>query len=105
MGTGNGVSTFFTNLNERLLAAGLPRWNIGPYPVEPIVSVAAVLAVMFLGLSGFLIVALLFFLSNMGGANNSTRPTSTQGGGAQTDDHSRRSGGRSVFGGSGHTLK
>ena len=109
MGAAGGVSSFFTNLNQRLLDAGLPRWNLGSYPVEPIMTVGTLLAVMFFGLAGLLMAAFLFFVTNMGGATGSatgtTQPTNTPGGGSSGHSSGNpSSGNRTVFGGSGHTL-
>ena len=56
-------ASIFTEVNQKLRETGIPSWNIGPYVVEPIVSVAAVIAVLFFGLPGLLIVAALFFVS------------------------------------------
>ncbi|XP_050394687.1 protein FAM241B [Patella vulgata] len=58
-GEGGQVS-IFDSLNQRLLALGLPRWNAGPYVIEPIVSVAFLLAGLFLGIPGLLMGLVLF---------------------------------------------
>ncbi|XP_002738922.1 protein FAM241B-like [Saccoglossus kowalevskii] len=47
--------------NQKLLDAGFPRWNLGPYVVEPIATVGMLLAMMFFGLQGLLFAGLLFF--------------------------------------------
>lgn len=52
--------SIFDSLNQRLLAAGIPRWNVGPYTVEPIVSVGFILAGLLMGIKGLLFAAVLF---------------------------------------------
>ena len=59
----NGMASVFDNLNNRLLEAGIPRWNAGPYVVEPIVSMGFVLAGLLIGWHGLIFAALLFFIS------------------------------------------
>lgn len=63
-GQGQGQQVnMFDVLNQRLLNYGVPRWNAGPYVVEPIVSVGFVLAGLFMGLKGILFGGLLFFVT------------------------------------------
>lgn len=57
---GPGVSPFDT-INEHLLAAGFPRWQVAGSTVEPIVTVAFLLAFVMLGVKGLLLGALLFY--------------------------------------------
>ncbi|XP_064613885.1 protein FAM241B-like [Liolophura sinensis] len=57
---GGQTVSIFDSLNQRLLAAGIPRWNIGPYAVEPIVSVGFILAGLLMGIKGLLFAAVLF---------------------------------------------
>ena len=38
--------SIFDQLNDRLISAGFPRWNLGQNVVEPIVSVALILALV-----------------------------------------------------------
>ena len=52
----------FSELNTRLLNAGFPRWNVGQNVVEPVASVALILALIFFGLRGVLLVGLVWFL-------------------------------------------
>ncbi|CAC5392856.1 unnamed protein product [Mytilus coruscus] len=63
---GQSVSVF-TVVNQKLLGYGLPRFNVGPYVVEPIVIVAFVLAGLLMGLPGLIFAALLFFVSQWSG--------------------------------------
>ncbi|ESO84937.1 hypothetical protein LOTGIDRAFT_235990 [Lottia gigantea] len=68
-GEGGGISVFEA-FNQRLLALGIPRWNAGSYVIEPIVSVAFLLAGLFLGLPGIIMGLVLFAvvkLSQSGG--------------------------------------
>lgn len=55
----------FDGLNQRLITAGFPRFNLGPHTIEPIVSVGFILAGLLLGLPGLLLAAVLFFVSKM----------------------------------------
>lgn len=73
----------FDSLNQRLLAAGLPSWNAGPYVVEPIVSVGFLLALLFMGIQGFIFAVILFFVvkySGMGGQGGQGGGAGAQGG-------------------------
>ena len=54
--------SIFDQLNNRLLAAGIPRWNLGQNIVEPIVSVALILALVLFGFQGVLLVGVLWFI-------------------------------------------
>lgn len=56
----------FTQLNNRLLTAGFPRWNLGQYVVEPIMSVSLILALVLFGLRGVLLVGVVWFLMQQG---------------------------------------
>ncbi len=73
----------FEGLNSRLLNLGVPRWNVGSYVVEPIVSLGFLLAFIFLGFPGLLFAAILFILSQatLGGGGRGW-----QGGGARQDE-------------------
>ena len=53
--------TVFDQLNNRLLATGFPRWNLGQNVVEPIVSVALIFALVFFGVRGVLLVGVAWF--------------------------------------------
>lgn len=121
-----GISNMVENANNSLVAAGIPTWNLGPYQVRPIVTVATVLAVMFLGITGLLLAAFIFFISNLGGggagSNNtggnqnsggqttggqvSRGPNSPQSGRTSSHHSSTQSGGssRNIFGGTGQKL-
>ena len=52
----------FDSLNERLRSAGVPKWHLGPYPVEPIVSLGFLIALLLLGFKGLILALLLFFV-------------------------------------------
>ena len=54
--------SIFDQLNNRLLTAGFPRWNLGQNIVEPIVSVALILALVLFGFQGVLLVGVLWFI-------------------------------------------
>ena len=54
--------SIFDQLNNRLISAGFPRWNLGQNVVEPIVSVALILAVVLFGFQGLLLVGVLWFI-------------------------------------------
>ena len=54
--------SIFDQLNDRLISAGFPRWNLGQNVVEPIVSVALILAVVLFGFQGLLLVGVLWFI-------------------------------------------
>ena len=59
---GIGTGSIFDQLNNKLIAAGFPRWNLGQHVVEPIHSAALILALFFFGLRGILFVGLIWFL-------------------------------------------
>ncbi|XP_046557374.1 protein FAM241B-like [Haliotis rubra] len=61
--------SIFDSLNQRLLAAGIPRFNVGQMTVEPIVSVGFCLAGLLLGVKGLLFGAVLFFVAKMSTGN------------------------------------
>lgn len=54
--------SIFDQLNNRLVSAGFPRWNLGQYVVEPIVSVALILALVLFGIQGVLLVGVVWFI-------------------------------------------
>ena len=59
---GMGTGSIFDQLNNKLLTAGFPRWSIGQNVIEPIHSVALILALLFFGLRGILFIGLIWFL-------------------------------------------
>lgn len=87
MGAQGGQSvSIFTVVNQKLLGYGLPRFNVGPYVVEPIVLVGLVIAGLLMGIPGLIFAALLFFVSQWsqgGGGGAGTR----MGGGNQGGGH------------------
>ncbi|KXJ09579.1 uncharacterized protein FAM241B [Exaiptasia diaphana] len=64
---GIGGGSIIDQFNNKLLAAGFPRWNLGQNVVEPIVSVMLILALVFFGLKGVLMVGLVWFFLNQAG--------------------------------------
>lgn len=58
--------SIFDQLNLRLLDAGFPRWNLGQNVVEPIVSVALILALLLFGFRGFILVGVVWFFLQQG---------------------------------------
>lgn len=54
--------SIFDQLNNRLISAGFPRWNLGQNVVEPIVSVALILALVLFGIQGVLLVGVAWFI-------------------------------------------
>ena len=54
--------SMFDVLNQRLLDNGIPRWNLGPYVVEPIASLGFLVALLLVGFRGLLFALLLFFV-------------------------------------------
>ena len=54
--------SMFDQLNNRLISAGFPRWNLGQNVVEPIVSVALILALVLFGFKGVLLVGVAWFI-------------------------------------------
>ncbi|EDO33771.1 predicted protein [Nematostella vectensis] len=59
---GLGAGSMFDQFNNKLIELGFPRWNIGDNVVEPIVSVALLLALVFFGIKGVLMVAVVCYL-------------------------------------------
>ena len=55
--------SIFDQLNDRLISAGFPRWNLGQNVVEPITSVALILAVVLFGFQGLLLVGVLWLIT------------------------------------------
>ncbi|ESO08792.1 hypothetical protein HELRODRAFT_152883, partial [Helobdella robusta] len=56
--------SIFDTLNNQLVSVGVPTWNLGPYPVKPIVSVGFILSIAVMGFRGLLFSGLLFFVVN-----------------------------------------
>lgn len=54
--------SIFDQLNNRLISAGFPRWSLGQNVVEPIVSVALILALVLFGVQGVLLVGVAWFI-------------------------------------------
>lgn len=56
--------SIFQLLNQKLLAFGIPRFNLGDLVVEPIVSVGLLLSLMLFGIQGLIFGAILFAVSH-----------------------------------------
>jgi len=99
----------FDGLNTRLSGLGVPRWNMGSWLVEPIVSAGFLASLLLIGVHGLLFAVGLFAVSKYssegsprGGAGAPPRAGgATQGGGGFS---SWRGGGGGGGGGSGHRL-
>jgi hypothetical protein len=59
---GLGAGSILDQLNNKLISAGFPRWNLGQNVVEPIVSIVLILALVMFGLKGILIVGFIWFM-------------------------------------------
>lgn len=62
---GGQVASVFEMINQKLLALGVPRWNLGETTIEPVVSVGVLLIGLIFGLKGLLFAGVLFFISKM----------------------------------------
>ncbi len=49
-------------INNRLSEMGLRPWNIGQYVVEPVFTVALVLALVFYGVKGLMVVGIVWYM-------------------------------------------
>jgi hypothetical protein len=94
--------SIFDSLNQRLLNMGLPRFTVGPWTIEPIVTVGFLLAAIFFGLPGIIFAGVLFVVSKISqpGGNPFT-DRGQQAGGGNTPGGDGGGGGRSGFGGGG----
>ncbi|XP_038061234.1 protein FAM241B-like [Patiria miniata] len=90
--------SIFQTLNQRLLDLGIPCFNIGPYTIQPIVTVAFILAMLIFGLPGLLFAGLLFGVVMLSGGGGGGDDGGTGGGGGQStgrgDGQRRHRGGR-----------
>lgn len=105
----------FDSINQRLIALGIPSWNIGSFVVDPILSVGALLSLVFFGFSGLLLCIALFFVfkysglggqgRQAGGENNRVgRIRQDRGENPQEPDAPRPPGRGGAFSGTGHRL-
>ncbi|KAL8597431.1 hypothetical protein ACOMHN_050929 [Nucella lapillus] len=101
MGGGQQVSVFNT-VNHKLLALGIPRFTVGQFTFEPIVSIGFLLAGVFFGLPGLIFAAVLFIVSKISqpGGNPFTGGGQQGGNGGQQPG----GGGGGGFGGGGGGL-
>ena len=77
---GSSSVSVFGALNQRLTAAGVPKWHVGTYSVEPIVSVGFVLSFLLAGFRGLLFSGVLFLVvkySRFGASETRSRNTAT----------------------------
>eukprot|EP00794_Sanderia_malayensis_P012299 gene12299-13567_t len=59
---GQRVGSPFQGINNKLMEMGLQPWNVGAYVIEPIFTVAFLLALVFYGIKGLIIVGVVWFL-------------------------------------------
>ena len=69
-GGGEQQPSIFENINRQLITSGFPRFQLGPWNVEPIMCVGLVLAMFLMGIKGLLLVAFLFVIVNMSNSQN-----------------------------------
>uniref|UniRef100_A0A0B7AFY7 DUF4605 domain-containing protein n=1 Tax=Arion vulgaris TaxID=1028688 RepID=A0A0B7AFY7_9EUPU len=53
----------FQSLNQRLIAFGIPRFNVGDIAVEPIVTIGMLIALLVFGIHGLILGIILFAVS------------------------------------------
>lgn len=63
MGPVNQGQSLFADANQRLINMGFPRWNLGNQVIEPVMSVIAVLMLMFFGMRGLVLIGGLYLFS------------------------------------------
>lgn len=61
-GQGQPGNSTFQGINQKLSEMGLRPWNIGGYVVKPVFTIALVIAALFYGVRGMLIVAIIWYL-------------------------------------------
>lgn len=69
--------TVFDTWNQKLLEMGVPRWNIGNHVVEPIMTILALVTLLFMGLQGLLFLGILYFVVKF--SQRSSQENSRQG--------------------------
>ncbi|XP_078387029.1 uncharacterized protein FAM241A [Cetorhinus maximus] len=62
-GQANQGHSLFTDMNQRLINMGFPRWNLGNQVIEPIMSVFLILLLMMFGMRGLLLIGGLYLFS------------------------------------------
>ncbi|KAK3090683.1 hypothetical protein FSP39_013717 [Pinctada imbricata] len=82
-GGGGGEMNIFTALNNKLIDLGVPRFNVGPYVVEPIALVGFILAALLFGLPGVIFGAVLFLVVTSSQNTNAAAQGGNQRGGFQ----------------------
>jgi hypothetical protein len=68
-GGGNNANSPFTDINNYLLRVGIPRFTLAGNVVEPVFLIAAVIVVIFVGLPGLLLMAIVYFVFSSGLGN------------------------------------
>ena len=68
-GPQNNANSPFTDINNYLLRVGIPRFSLGGTVIEPIILIAAILVIMFIGLPGLILMAIIYFVFSSGLGN------------------------------------
>ena len=61
-GQGGQAQSPFQGINEKLSEFGLRPWSIGDYVVEPVFTVALILALVLYGFPGVIVVGVIWFI-------------------------------------------
>ena len=78
------ATSIFDTVDQRLSSAGMPTWNLGPYPVSPVVSAGFLLSFLMMGFRGLMFSGLLFFVVNYSRTTGDrNRPNSSSGFGGE----------------------
>ncbi|XP_069741705.1 protein FAM241B-like [Narcine bancroftii] len=59
----NQGHSLFSDMNQRLINMGFPRWNLGNQVIEPIMSVLLVLMLVLFGVRGLVLIGGLYLFS------------------------------------------
>ena len=68
-GRQNYANSPFTDINNYLLRAGIPRFTLAGNVVEPVFLIAALIVVILAGLPGLLLMAIVYFVFSSGAEN------------------------------------
>ena len=66
----NNANSPFTDINNYLLRVGIPRFTLAGNVVEPVFLIAALIVVIFAGIPGLLLMAIVYFFIFSSGAGN-----------------------------------
>jgi len=102
-GGGGANVSVFDSISQRLSAAGVPTWHIGPYSVEPVVSLGFLLSLLVMGFPGLLFSGLLFFVAKYS-QHGWSRDNNTRTGTGSTSDSGPPPADRGNWPGAGHRL-